>query len=105
MIDTLSTPHCGLGHNGGDNRMRYETTEYEEVECRECETPFNIGAQWYYDDLCPECKAEADGEQATWPACIRCGEKYEPGTGEMVPIRNPSRPGGAERVVVCGDCA
>lgn len=29
---------------------------YEEVECRECGTVFNIGAQMYYDNLCPSCK-------------------------------------------------
>jgi len=32
---------------------------YELVECRECATKFNLGAQFYYDNLCPECKRNA----------------------------------------------
>lgn len=79
--------------------------EREETECRECGTPFNLSAQWYYDNLCPECKAEQDGEETTWPVCVQCGEKYPPDEGRLTRIANPSLPGGSERVIVCGDCA
>lgn len=33
--------------------------EYQEVECRECGAVFNLGAQTYYDNLCPTCKRNA----------------------------------------------
>jgi phage FluMu protein Com len=29
---------------------------YELIECRDCGTQFNLGAQHYYDNKCPECK-------------------------------------------------
>mgnify|MGYP006934449374 FL=1 len=32
---------------------------YELIECRECGTQFNLGAQMYYDNLCPSCKNKA----------------------------------------------
>lgn len=29
--------------------------EYEIIECRNCQAAFNLAAQIYYDDLCPDC--------------------------------------------------
>ena len=31
---------------------------FELVECRDCGAEFNLGAQMYYDSLCPDCKNE-----------------------------------------------
>lgn len=32
---------------------------FQLIECRECGTEFNLGAQMYYDNLCPSCKDKA----------------------------------------------
>ena len=32
---------------------------FELITCRECGTKFNLGAQMYYDNLCPTCKEKA----------------------------------------------
>lgn len=79
--------------------------EEEIIECRECGTTFNLAAQFYYDNKCPSC-VEADEPKRSWPSCIRCGEKYEPGTGVSTTVTNRSMRGGTERVVACSDeCA
>lgn len=39
----------------GMSQREFEA-EYQEVECRECGTHFNLGGQDYYDNLCPKCK-------------------------------------------------
>lgn len=75
-----------------------------EVECRNCGTVFNLAAQWYYDNLCPSCKAEQGDEEDTWPACATCGDRVDPDEVEHKQVANPAMPGGRERVAVCPDC-
>lgn len=70
------------------------------IDCRNCETPFSLDDCWYYDNLCPRCKADED-EEATWPACCKCGDRYEPGSGTVATVVNPGVRGGRERVGVC----
>lgn len=36
--------------------------ETEEMKCRKCGSTFNLAAQFYYDNLCPECKNEEQME-------------------------------------------
>lgn len=80
--------------------------ETEEIECRDCGTTFNLAAQWYYSPLCPECKANEDGEDTTLPACPRCGDRIQPGDGTTISVVNPGVAGGRETVYVHdGDCA
>lgn len=77
--------------------------EYEEVECRDCGRPFNLAAQSYYDNRCPECVA-ADAPERTWPGCMRCGERIPPDERATVTI-GPQAPGQtAESVPVHKRC-
>ncbi len=76
----------------------------ETVQCRDCGTSFNLDAQWYYDNLCPSCKAEQDGEEKTWPSCIFCGDKIPPEGRTSTTVTNRSMRGGSERVTVHEDC-
>lgn len=43
---------------------RFSADEFEAssetIECRECGTPFNLGVQDYYDNLCPRCYATSE---------------------------------------------
>lgn len=77
--------------------------ETETIECRECGTEFNLAAQWYHDDLCPACKREAAGEKATWPGCLRCGERIRPDDVEYVLVSGAR--GSPERVEMHPSCA
>lgn len=72
------------------------------VECRDCGAMFNLDGQMYYDDLCPECKAERDGPESTWPRCPVCGQRYDP-DGETFAVTVPNRGvrGGRERLTTC----
>lgn len=72
-----------------------------EVSCRNCGAVFDLAAQWYYDDLCPSCKAEVATEARTHPVCCYCDERYDPADGVVARVRNRGVPGGAERVGVC----
>lgn len=38
--------------------------ESEEMECRNCGATFNLAAQMYYDNMCPECKHEQHMEES-----------------------------------------
>lgn len=77
--------------------------ESEEIECRECGTVFNLSGQWYYDNLCPECKGSADGEATTQPACTACGRRRPADAMQMATVRNRAAQGGTERVLSCSD--
>ena len=57
------------------NQAEFEAN-YEEVECRDCDSTFNIGAQAYYDNLCPSCKAEDDPDAVdpVYGTCYVCDE-------------------------------
>jgi hypothetical protein len=49
----------------------------EPTNCRSCGTQFDLARQHYYDNLCPTCKQDADGEDRTNPvvgSCHVCGE-------------------------------
>lgn len=75
-------------------------------DCRMCGTQFDLSAQYYYDNLCPTCKAEEDDEETTWPSCINCQERFEPGTGVTTSVPNRAMRSGSEQVTVCSDeCA
>ena len=53
--------------------MREPVTEL--TDCRNCASQFDLAAQYYYDNLCPSCKREQDGEDAVNPvigACYVC---------------------------------
>lgn len=57
--------------------MSHHQPDSEEVECRECGAVFRLDLQYYYDNLCPSCKREQDGEEATNPtigSCHVCGD-------------------------------
>jgi NMD protein affecting ribosome stability and mRNA decay len=51
--------------------------EREDTECRNCGTTFNLAAQHYYDDMCPDCMKE-ENPKRTWKGCSRCDEKIPP---------------------------
>jgi predicted Zn-ribbon and HTH transcriptional regulator len=41
--------------------MRHQQ-ETEEHDCRNCGSTFNLAAQMYYSNICPECKHEQQME-------------------------------------------
>lgn len=73
------------------------------VMCAECDAHFRLEEQWYYDNLCPECKAGEDGEVATWPVCIRCFARIPPEEREYIYVLN-RRTQERERTAVCAEC-
>jgi hypothetical protein len=73
----------------------------EPTDCRNCEATFNLSAQYYYDNLCPSCKAEQDGEDVTRPACTNCGDRIP--EGEVKTATTYVRGVGRESVKVCSD--
>mgnify|MGYP000137835986 CR=1 FL=1 len=46
--------------------------ERETVSCRNCGADFNLAAQYYYDNLCPSCKHDEEGEDVTNPVVGTC---------------------------------
>jgi DNA-directed RNA polymerase subunit RPC12/RpoP len=44
------------------------------LDCRDCGRTFDLAAQNYYDQVCPEC---VDDER-TWPLCFKCSERVGP---------------------------
>lgn len=50
----------------------------EMIDCRNCGAPFDLARQYYYEDLCPSCKKEKDGDDAVDPVvgkCHVCGDE------------------------------
>lgn len=72
-----------------------------EVSCRNCGAVFDLATQWYYDEICPSCKAEVATEASTHPVCCYCNERYDPADGVVARVQNRGMPGSAERVEVC----
>lgn len=74
------------------------------VTCRECETEFNLENQWYYDNLCPSCKSDADGREKILPSCPLCRDRIEDEDGTTIQVTNPSMRGGRESLYVHEEC-
>lgn len=51
---------------------RAHQREQDLVECGACGSTFNLAAQYYYDNLCPECKREEHGDEAVDPVVGTC---------------------------------
>lgn len=81
--------------------MSHHEHDPELIECRECDSEFDLARQHYYDDICPSCRADGRGEIN----CVRCATAFRAGTGHTV------RSSGAifapdEMVTVCSaECA
>lgn len=76
----------------------------EPTECRDCGATFNLAAQYYYDNLCPECKREQDGEDAVDPvvgSCYVCDDDVR--STEESYSRRAAPPDVREKVLVCPD--
>lgn len=70
------------------------------IECRSCGTDFNLNAQQYYNNLCPDCIPE----QYTWPKCFICRERIPPDVREKMVTPSASRSSANLRVTVHESC-
>lgn len=85
--------------------MSRHSHDPELVTCRDCETKFDLARQHYYDNLCPSCKADHDGQEAIQPTCPGCGDRFDPSGGTIAQVINPGVRGGRETIMVCStDC-
>lgn len=60
------------------------------VECRECETEFDLARQNYYDNICPKCLKEEEPER-TWDRCVRCDDPIPPTEKTTITVRGAAR--------------
>lgn len=71
-------------------------------ECIDCGAAYVLVHQDYYGPRCPDCVPD----DRSWPRCMKCGDRYEPGTSVSTWVSNPPAPDGRERVLVCSEeCA
>lgn len=72
------------------------------VECRNCNTTFDLARQHYYDDLCPECMRDANPDRMK-QACLICGDRVDRSEIQKAKLVGRHQ---SEMVSVCSDeCA
>ncbi len=74
--------------------------EIDPVVCKDCGAEFNLSAQHYYDNVCPDCIEP----KRTWPICTECDERIPPDERSYRSIRGAARDPASVRVAVHDGC-
>lgn len=72
-------------------------TPSEMIDCRDCGATFNLAAQFYYTNLCPDCVED----ERSKPVCPRCDERIDDDEGTYTQTRTLH---GSETIFVHEDC-